>query len=858
VRTLQQHVSLPCLVAMVGPLGVGKSAICEKLLNTAESRRDFLSDEGGEPVHRRFWVDLEECGPGAAVEERVAKSLSCNTFDAALQRLTNGRRALVVLDNADHAWAGRPAHDPVLAQLAACVDAGARIIVSMRSTERLSPRLSWTATLEVGRFSQAAGAELFRSLAPDRADNPDWIGLLDRCRGLPLAVSLFGRAAAAGRLADVAAVAELGPDDDPEPGADLGLHFALAAAAAALDSEQLRVWAAMSLFPAGMGGDDVAAVLEPMGLTTRRVVRLHHLGIALRSPAGLRVPGPRRIDPAQGGLDKASVAELWQRYTDRAAQVISQEHAGDWLVAHETNLADLGRRPRLPDGVLDVACRGLLVERPGYALASTDATLAILAEAAVGDGPVPARVIEAEDAFRNRYRFSSSERLLEIMLRSSRRAGDRAEQAKTLELLAEVACNQGRYDEGESMLIEAQNIYDDLGDLVGQARTRLARSRVTSIQDNYDQAETMLTEAQKIYDQIGDQLGHADSLHEHGTLAYMQGAYALAESLFVEAQQIYDELGNRLGQANSRHERGKVAGSLGRFVESETMLIEARDIYDDIGDRLGQAASRLALGELIHSRGRHEEAETILAETQKIYDELGDRLGQADCRLERGGVAYGRGRFDDAERHLKLAHQVYRSIGDQLGQANSRLALGRVEMARGRFDQAEAILTEAKETYDEIRDLLGQANSRLEMGKAFTLRELYEQAEPILIEAQELYGEIGDRLGQANTRYHRAMLHEMASWANPRQLFLDAGAIYAEIGIPGWAGRAFAGAARCEHGPNRANAAGRAMKLLQQAGEYEAARLLGLEFGVVVIGEAVASSLGARPPARARTKPTGP
>ena len=88
VRSLQSHVSMPCLVAVVGSIGVGKSAICEKLINTAESRRDFLTDEDGEPVHRRFWVDLDECGPGAAVEERVARSLACPTFDAALQRLT--------------------------------------------------------------------------------------------------------------------------------------------------------------------------------------------------------------------------------------------------------------------------------------------------------------------------------------------------------------------------------------------------------------------------------------------------------------------------------------------------------------------------------------------------------------------------------------------------------------------------------------------------------------------------------------------------------------------------------------------------------------------------------------------------
>ena len=578
------------------------------------------------------------------------------------------------------------------------------------------------------------------------------------------------------------------------------------------------MWAAMSLFPAGLGRAEVEAALEPLGLTERRVVKLHDVGIAVRSAAGLRVPGPRRLSPEEGGLDRAMVAQLWQRYTNRAQDVIGEPNAGHWLAAHELNLASLGRRQPLPDGVLSVACGGLLVDRPSYAVASTDATLALLTEVAVGDGPVPEQLVEAEDAFRERYRFSSSERLLQIMLRSSRRRRERGEEAGTLELLAEVACNQGRYDDGETMLTEAQQIYDDLGDRLGQARTRLARSRVTSIQDNYDQAEAMLTEAQRIYDEIGDQLGRADSLHEHGTLAYMQGTYYAAERVFVEAQQIYDALGNRLGQANSRHERGKVAASLGRLPEAEAMLLEARDIYDEIGDRLGQAASRLALGELVHSRGRHEEAEAILAQTQEIYDGLGDRLGQADCRLERGKVSYGLRRFDQAERHLTLAQRIYSSIGDQLGQANSRLALGRIGLARDQYDHAETILTLAKGTYDEIGDRLGQANSRLELGKVFALQERYDEAEITLIEAQDIYGQIGDRLGQANSRYHRALLHDSAGWADPRQLFLDAGTIYQQIGILGWAGRAITGAARHQKGPERINTAGRAMKLLQQAG----------------------------------------
>ena len=225
------------------PARLGQSTICRRAANSRLARQWYLHDEGGQPVHRRFWVDLEGCRPGPETQERIAHALGRPTF-AALERLRSGRSCLIVLDNADQAFAPPDTGaDDTLAELAASVPQGASVVVSRRSVADLHLDRTWTDVIEISGFGdRQAARELFDLLAPRHAGHSRGDDLIAACDQVPLAVSLLARAAADSDL-----------DPRPDDSGSWGIEFALEIVTATLDAAERTAWEALSLFRRASG-----------------------------------------------------------------------------------------------------------------------------------------------------------------------------------------------------------------------------------------------------------------------------------------------------------------------------------------------------------------------------------------------------------------------------------------------------------------------------------------------------------------------------------------------------------------------------------------------------------------------------
>jgi tetratricopeptide (TPR) repeat protein len=616
-------------------------------------------------VHRRYWVDLDGYGPGSA-EVRIAQSVGADSFAHAMHALGDGQPALLVLDNADQAFREAPAFDPVLGRLAACVQAGATVIVTTRSVAPLLP-LDWDATLVAEVFSAVAARQLFDALAPAHAQSEVAEKLLAPCEGLPLAVSLIGRLAAARS------------DLTPLVGSDLsGWHvggggnrrnsiaYAVAVAGAQMDADERVTWAALSCFPAGLGDTELQVLgLGPFAVD--HVMHLYRLGIAVRAGAGWRVPEPLR-------LDSQSSTELWQRYASASSAALAR--GGDrrgWLIAHQANLDRLAEQHPPPDGLVDLGCDGLLAASGAHD-DGVQTIMAQLVETAVGQGPLPNRVTETIEVLTDHDQ--AKVKLLAIAAEVHRRNDNQSALADTLRDHGGALLRLARYGEAEALLVEAQAIYDRIGNKIGQADARRVRGQVARLQDRYGDAEALLVDAQAIYDPIGSQLGQAGVRQDRGRVATLQDRYGDAEALLVDAQAIYDRIGDEAGQANARLARGEVARLHGRYGDAEALLVDAQAIYDPIGSQVGQAHARRVRGEVARLQGRYGDAEALLVDAQAIYERIGEELGQAHARLARGEVAMSQDRYGDAEALLVDAQAIYDRIGNKRGQATARQVRG--------------------------------------------------------------------------------------------------------------------------------------------------------------------------------------
>ncbi len=852
---VQEQLNARCLVAVVGRLGSGKSTVCRRAANSRWARQWYLRDENGQPVHRRFWVDLEDCDTGSETRQRIAHVLGRPTFESAVERIGNGTPCLLILDNADQAFRAPDDRD-ILETLVAKVDQGASIIVSRRQVEDLSLSRPWNDVVEVTGFGTDDEAkQLFDHLAPQHGADLRSTAIVASCDRLPLAVGLLGSIAAG---ADLEAARLL---TGPGVATQNGLDFALAVANAMLDSDQRQLWAALSLFPSGLSEDDIDSILATPD-ARNDAIHLFLAGILHRCEAGVRVPAPLRIAPATTGLHDSAVADLWGNYVSRATGLLGpitaalgRDGAGDtgrrgadrsgrgarrerpprmnrleaevaeaWLVRQVATLHRLAALPRLPPGAFDLGGAGLLVHRSGPGPDSLDQVLARLVERSLSS--LPDRDVPAGDGTGSTDAAAGSMGVAGSSGKGAPLAGHQiAAPAAQLVALLE---DQRRFGTAVIIAGALTDAHRRAGELPLEAEALCQQGRAERLWTRYDDAETHLAEAHHLYEKLDDGVGQGCALFELGQVALDRGFLDDAETYLDEALQMFVVTGRPVGEANTNLELVRADLARGRVDSAERRLSDALDRYEQAGDRLGFANACLQLGQVELARGRLGSAERRFTGALNGYEQAADKVGFANACLQLGQVELARGRLPTAERHFGAALAGYELVGDQVGLANAALQLGQIDLARGRLAQAGPRLEQALVAYQQLGDRIGVANSYLQLGQvALGLGEL-DDADRRLSAARCAYDDVGDVTGSANSRHVGAMLRQaQGRRIEALTLFGEAARLHAEVGRSAAAAWSYAGAARaCTGKAERMGYAADAVRLLHEAGQPEVAAKL--------------------------------
>ncbi len=836
---VQEQLSARCLVAVVGRLGAGKSTVCRRAANSRWVRQWYLQDEKGQPVHRRFWVDLEDCRPGAEAQERIAHVLGRRNFDEALDRLGNGRHCLLILDNADQAFAGSD-EDGTWARLVACVDRGASIVVTRQTVSDLPVERPWSAIVEVTGFGNHDEAQqLFDHLAPQHVADLRSAEIVAACDLLPLAVRILGGTAAGADLEAARLRTEPGIEGRE------GLDFALEVSAAMLDREDRYVWGALSLFPSGLSAEDIDQVVSGVPEPQTRTVRLFTAGIAHRCESGVRIPGPLRLPPAALDLDDAAESEAWRAYVKRAQALIgpatadgahsggagtvansadqsgrggqrdrpaaadrATSEADSWMTRQIATLSRLVSRPALPDGSFDLACTALLLHQSSVAPDYLDRLLVRLVDRGLGGTAAGAETAAAAPPLSPAPSLKAQAAQLAAALEDQRRFG-----AAVL-----VAASLG----------EAQRRAGDSG---AEAAALCLQGRAERLWSHFDAAETHLAEAHHHYEQLGDGVGQGCALFELGQVALDRGQLDDAETYLDEALELFAANGRPIGEANTNLELVRADLARGRVDSAERRLAAALDRYESAGDRLGFANACLQLGQVELARGKLDRAERHFGGALDGYEQAADKVGFANACLQLGQVELARGRLPSAERRFGGALAGYQQVDDQVGVANASLQLGQIDLARGQLAQAGPRLLQALAAYERIGDRIGVANSYLQLGQVnLGLGEL-DEADRRFSAARSAYDDIGDVTGSANSRHLTATLRSLQGRPiEAMTLFGEAARLHLSIGRRASAAWSLAGAARtCTGRAERTGYATDAVRLLEEAGQAEAAAELALQ-----------------------------
>lgn len=838
---VQEHLSGRCLIAVVGRTGAGKSTVVRRAANSRWARQWFLRDEKGQPAHRRFWVDLEDCAPGRECGERVAHALARKTFPEALARLSAGP-CLLVLDNADSAFAAAPASsaestsptgsvgssrgqmDETLAALVDCAGHGASVVITRRKVTDLSIGRPWTEVVEVSGFDREADAsELFLARAPRLATDLRTAAIVASCDGLPQALTLLSGAVADGDLEVV------GLRVAPVVEGLKGLDFALPVTFAMLDADDRAAWGALSLLPSGLAERDVHPVLAWIDGARERLIHLYALGVARRCEAGVRVPSSLRLPPVAAGLSAETVDALWGDYVSWGRKVVgpvpSLDRPEGGTAGAETPDTPNGAGGMTATGAAGTGAasgrgRGGRGERSRRAPVTTTrpdtrsadswlsrqgATMAALAgRSALPDGTfdlacaailLHSSGLEADALDRTLLRLietsltpppvGAPQEAVAVLAEPGVESAVDAPEAEGEAESADGGEGESEDGEGEGGGAGAAATAGDLEvDVIGSEQADGAT----------DQADESQVESQSV-ETAGPVVSPMTEAESAARAAKMAIATRIAALLEDQRRFGTSVLMSRAVVASLRQggDEGPLAEALFQLGRTERFctdyrnagahLNEALERFESGGDAVGQGRVRFELGLIDLELGLLEGAELQLQAALNDFAASARPVGEANASLELVRVHLAKGRFDEAEERLDYAVGRYEKAGDSLGYANASLQLGQLELARGRVDDAERRFVNALDGYEQAADKVGFANACFQLGQVELARGRFEIAERRFGGALAGYEVVGDALGIANVSLQLGQIDlARGRWVQAQQRLQQALTTYEQFG----------------------------------------------------------------------------
>jgi predicted ATPase/DNA-binding CsgD family transcriptional regulator len=202
--------------------------------------------------------------------------------------------------------------------------------------------------------------------------------------------------------------------------------------------------------------------------------------------------------------------------------------------------------------------------------------------------------------------------------------------AFTLDLLGELATEEGDYESASVLFQGALEIYKELNNVRGISQIHMQLGWAAMRTGDYSQAQSHLEEFLRLARKIEDKTGLAFAFSGLGEVAVRQGQYERAMSLLEQGLALNRERGDKWGT-------GTLLGSLGwaalrqrDFKRMREMLGESLAVRREISDKGGIAWCLEKLAEAKNDQAQFEQATKIFGHAQALRAPIGSVIDPAD------------------------------------------------------------------------------------------------------------------------------------------------------------------------------------------------------------------------------------
>ncbi|NGY65917.1 ATP-binding protein [Lentzea sp. NEAU-D13] len=661
------------LTVVAGTAGVGKTALVVQWAHRARHR--FPDGQ--------LYVDLRGYGPDAPVEpaealEAFLRALGVSGADipfdvseraARFRSLVDGRRVLVVLDNARAPEQVRP----LLPGSSSCA-----VVVTSRATLSGLVARDGARVLDLDVLTVAEATDLLRSLIGAQVDDEELTALADRCARLPLALRIAAELVVSRPRTPVAELrAELADDslDVLDAGGDpkTAVRAVFSWSYQHLDPHVAKAFRRLGRHPGrdldlhaavALTGDDLRTTRRTMD----RLLQAHLVHETERGRFGmhdlLRVYAAELA--RQNGDDPLTA--LFDFYLQSAARAM------DLIVPEER-----ARRPRIEaTGVVApltdraAAEAWLEVERPTL--------MAVAKQAARGRLPGHA-VLMSQVLWRfldNRAYHDDTLALNVHALKAVRQLDDPALEASAENNLGTVYWQLRRYDDALHHLHRSLELARAAGRRGVEASALCNLGVVYRLVGDYDSALESLNLALSIAADRADHTMLARNGYHLGNVYERLRRYEEAADHLEAALRSAETSGNRTIEARVQCHLGAVCTELGRVTDAQHHLDRALDLAHDNSDRTIEARTLRNLGVLQQKTGRLHDALATLGRALGLAEAIRDTLLHVEILNSFAAAALAAGDTENAFAHHDLALLLATRIGDAYEQARAHLGLSEV------------------------------------------------------------------------------------------------------------------------------------------------------------------------------------
>jgi non-specific serine/threonine protein kinase len=252
-----------------------------------------------------------------------------------------------------------------------------------------------------------------------------------------------------------------------------------------------------------------------------------------------------------------------------------------------------------------------------------------------------------------RRRFSAALARLDAQSRTMTRA-------RALTFMANLIYLQSDYPAMHPVAEEALSIWRELGDdgKAGLATMLDLLGELATEEGNYEFAAVYFLESLNVYQALNDRRGIADIHMQLGWAAMRTGAYEEAEMHLHEFLNLARQVGDKTLIAFAFSGLGELAIRQGKFDIANSLLDQGLALNRERGDKWGTGTLLGSLGWVAFHQSDIRRMRHFLGESLMVRKEISDKGGMAWCLEKLAEAKYMQSQFEEAARIFGFAEEL--------------------------------------------------------------------------------------------------------------------------------------------------------------------------------------------------------